>query len=216
MLEVLERGEFTVEEIDAMTGPAIGRPKSATFRTMDIAGLDVLSLVVKDLHARLSARERDAFKAPALLERMLAAGLLGEKSGAGFYKRVKKPNGESEILALDPSTLEYRAQAPVRLGSLEQAKSIDEVGARVRSLFLGSDRVGQFLRATLAPTLVYCADAAREVAHSLGDVDRVLQWGFGWELGPIQTIDAIGVREVVDAWRAVAGTGATTPAVPGG
>jgi 3-hydroxyacyl-CoA dehydrogenase len=213
MLEVLERGEFRVEEIDAITGPAIGRPKSATFRTMDIAGLDVLSLVVKDLHARLPAADRDAFRAPALLERMLAAGLLGEKNGGGFYKRVKKPNGESEILVLDPSTLEYRAQAPVRLGSLEQAKSIDEVGARVRSLFLGSDRVGQFLRATLAPTLVYCAEASHEIAHSLGDVDRVLQWGFGWELGPIQTIDAIGVREVVDAWRAVAGSGATTPDV---
>jgi 3-hydroxyacyl-CoA dehydrogenase len=213
MLEALERGDFTVEEIDAMTGPAIGRPKSATFRTMDIAGLDVLSLVVNDLHARLPVAERGAFKVPALLERMLTAGLLGEKSGGGFYKRVKKPNGESEILALDPSTLEYRAQAPVRLGSLDQAKSIDDVGARLRSLFLGADRVGHFLRATLAPTLVYCAHAAREVAHSLGDVDRVLQWGFGWELGPIQSIDAIGVREVVDAWRAVAGSGATTPAV---
>jgi len=122
MLEVLERGELTVEEIDAITGPAIGRPKSATLRTMDIAGLDVLSLVVKDLHARLPAADRDAFKAPALLERMLAAGLLGEKSGGGFYKRVKRPDGESEILALDPSRLEYRAQAPVRLGSLDQAK----------------------------------------------------------------------------------------------
>jgi 3-hydroxyacyl-CoA dehydrogenase len=142
---------------------------------MDIAGLDVLALVVKDLQARLPAGDRDAFKAPALLERLLAAGRLGEKRGAGFYKRVKKANGESEILALDPATLDYRAQAPIRLGSLEQAKTIENVGARIRALFLGSDRVGQFLRATLAPTLVYCADHASEVAHSLGDVDRVLQ-----------------------------------------
>jgi 3-hydroxyacyl-CoA dehydrogenase len=204
MIEVLERGEFTVEEIDAITGPAIGRPKSATFRTMDIAGLDVLSLVVKDLQARLPVGDRDAFRAPALLERMLAAGLLGEKSGAGFYKRVKRASGESEILALDMTRLEYRPQAPIRLGSLEQAKSIEDVGARIRTLFLGSDRIGQFLRTTLAPTLVYCAEQAGEVAQSLGDVDRVLQWGFGWELGPIQTLDAIGVREVIDAASATA------------
>jgi 3-hydroxyacyl-CoA dehydrogenase len=211
MIEVLERGELTVEEIDAITGPPLGRPKSATFRTMDIAGLDVLALVVKNLFERLPAPAREAFRAPSLVERMIARGLLGEKTGQGFYKRVKRADGETEILAIDPSTLEYRAPQPARLPSLEQARSIERVGDRTRALFLGSDRVGEFLRATLSPTLVYAARTAPEIARHIDDVDRVLQWGFGWELGPFETIDAIGVREVVEAWRGVAESGATTP-----
>jgi 3-hydroxyacyl-CoA dehydrogenase len=214
MIEMLESGRYTVEEIDAITGPSLGRPKSATFRTMDIAGLDVLGHVLRNLHDRLPLEGRDAFAAPRLLERMIEKGLVGEKAGQGFYKRVKKANGESEILAIDPVTLEYRSTT-VKLPSLEAAKPITDVWERVRVLFEGKDRVGEFLRATLAPTLVYTARVAPDIAHSLDDVDRVLQWGFGWELGPFETIDAIGVQSVVDAWRATDGSDAPVPPVIG-
>ena len=205
MIEVLAEGEYTVEEIDAITGPALGRPKSATFRTMDIAGLDVLALVVGNLYERLPAGSREAFAVPPLLEALIARGWIGEKAGQGFYKRVKTVSGESEIHALDPATLTYRPAAPVRLGSLEAAKSIDDVGKRVATLFAGPDKAGVFLRRTLAPTLVYTARVAPEIAHHIDDVDRVLQWGFGWELGPFELIDAIGVTEVVEAARQAAG-----------
>jgi 3-hydroxyacyl-CoA dehydrogenase len=206
MLEVLAEGQYTVEEIDAITGPALGRPKSATFRTMDIAGLDVLALVVRNLYDRLPAGEREAFAVPPLLATIIEKGWVGEKAGQGFYKRVKGPDGQSEIHALDVKTLDYRGPAPVKFGSLEAAKSIDDVRERVRTLFSSPDRVGQFLRRTLAPTLVYTARVAPEIAHSIDDVDRVLQWGFGWELGPFELVDAIGIDAVVAAWRE---TGAT-------
>src|SRR5690606_15793756 len=114
-------------------------------------------------------------------------------------------------LALDPATLEYRPAAPVHLPALEAAKSIDDPVARVRALFSGRDRVGEFLRRTLAPSLVYTARVTPDIAWSIDDVDRVMQWGFGWELGPFELIDAIGVREVVDAWQA---TGTADSDVP--
>ena len=199
MIEALESGGYTVAEIDAITGPALGRPKSATFRTMDIAGLDVLAHVLRNLRDRLPAETRGAFTVPPLLERMIGRGLIGEKSGAGFYKRVKGPDGESTILAIDPATLEYRPTS-VALPSLDAVRSIVDVGQKIRALFEGKDRVGEFLRTTLAPTLVYTAQIAPRVAHSIDDVDWALKWGFGWELGPFETIDAIGVRNVVDAW----------------
>ncbi len=198
MIEAVESGGYTVAEVDAITGPALGRPKSATFRTMDIAGLDVLAHVLRNLHDRLPAETRDAFSSPPLLERMVGKGLIGEKAGAGFYKRVKGPDGESTILAIDPVTLEYHPIS-VALPSLDAAKSIADVGQRTRSLFEGTDRVGEFLRTTLAPTLVYTARIAPDVAHSIDDVDWALKWGFGWELGPFETIDAIGLRRVIDA-----------------
>lgn len=210
-IEALERGEYTVEEIDAITGPALGRPKSATFRTLDLAGLDVLALVLPTLHERLPSGLRDAFATPALLTRLLERGAVGEKAGRGFYQRVRRADGSSEILALDPATLEYRPAAPVHLPALEAAKSIDDPVARVRALFSGRDRVGEFLRRTLAPSLVYTARVTPDIAWSIDDVDRVMQWGFGWELGPFELIDAIGVREVVDAWQA---TGTADSDVP--
>ena len=205
MIEVLASGAYTVEEIDAITGPALGRPKSATFRTMDIAGLDVLALVVRNLYDRLPDVARKAFTLPPLLEELVARGWIGEKAGRGFYRRVKAADGSSEIQALDPATLTYRPARTPPLPSLEAAKAIEDTGERVRTLFLGRDRVGEFLRRTLAPTLVYTAAVAPEIAHSIDDVDRVLQWGFGWEQGPFELVDAIGVRDVVDAWRSGAG-----------
>jgi 3-hydroxyacyl-CoA dehydrogenase len=194
MLEKVASGEFTIEEVDAITGPAIGRPKSATFRTLDLAGVDILGHVVRNLHERLdNDAARETFVLPAFVERMLERGLVGEKAGNGFYKRVKTA-GESEIQTLDPATLEYRPRRPARFPSLDAAQSIGDVGERVRTLYEGKDRVGQFLRDTLGPTLLYAAQVTPEIAESAEDVDRVMRWGFGWDLGPFELIQAIGLQ----------------------
>jgi 3-hydroxyacyl-CoA dehydrogenase len=200
MLGILAKaasGEYTIEEVDAITGPALGRPRSATFRTLDLAGLDILAHVVDDLHARVDdPQEREEWVLPAFVRRMLERGMTGEKAGQGFYKRVKGAGGEAEILTLDPATLEYRARQSPRLASLEAAASIGDVRERVRTLFQGSDKVGRFLRETLAPALTYAAKVTPSVAHSPDDVDRVMRWGFGWELGPFELMEAIGIRDV--------------------
>jgi 3-hydroxyacyl-CoA dehydrogenase len=195
-------GEYTIEEVDAITGPALGRPKSATFRTMDIAGLDVLGQVVSNLRVRMGdGPGSDVWSLPPFVARMLERGMTGEKAGQGFYKREKDASGESQILTLDPATLTYRARQHPRLPSVDAGTSIADVRERVRTLFGASDKAGRFLRDTLAPTLVYAASVAPSIAHSPDDVDRVMRWGFGWELGPFELIDAIGVERLLDAVR---------------
>jgi 3-hydroxyacyl-CoA dehydrogenase len=190
VLRALESGQYTIEEIDAITGPALGRPKSATFRTMDIAGIDVLAHVAKNLNLEL----------PPLVGALVERGWVGEKAGQGFYKR-EPSTGSGQvahaILTLDPATMTYRPKQPARLPSLEAARSIDDTGARIKTLFLGRDKVGQFLRDTLAPTLTYTARVAPEIAFSIDDVDRAMRWGFGWELGPFEILDAIGPHETL-------------------
>jgi 3-hydroxyacyl-CoA dehydrogenase len=186
ILQALESGEYTIEEIDALTGPALGRPKSATFRTMDIAGLDVIGHVAANLRISL----------PPVLRSLIERGWIGQKTGQGFYKRT-----ESEILVLDPATLTYRAQKPVQIPALEAARNIEDPAERVKLLFLDQGKAGRFLRATLGPTLLHTASVASDMAHSIDDVDRAMQWGYGWELGPFEIWDAIGVREVLEAMR---------------
>jgi 3-hydroxyacyl-CoA dehydrogenase len=208
MLRAVDSGRYTIDEVDAMTGPAIGRPGSATFRTMDIAGLDVLAHVMRNLEERLpDEADRAWFRQPALVTRLLERGALGEKTGRGFYERRRDVNGASAVFTLDPVTLEYHPQQKPTFPSIAAAAAIDDTGARIRALFLGTDRVGQFLRETLAPTLLYAARVADDIAHSIDDIDRVMRWGFGWELGPFETLDAIGLREVVDAASAAGATG---------
>jgi 3-hydroxyacyl-CoA dehydrogenase len=202
LLSLVASGEYTIEEIDAMTGPAIGRPKSATFRTLDLAGIDILVHVIRNLHERLpDEKARARFVLPAFVEQMLARGLIGEKAGQGFYKRVKGGDGESEILTLDHETLEYRPRKVPKLPSLDAAAAIADTGERIKTLFNGTDRVGRFLRSTVAPALVYAAGVAPDIAYSPDDVDRVMRWGFGWDLGPFETADAIGIDRVIDAAR---------------
>jgi 3-hydroxyacyl-CoA dehydrogenase len=175
IVRALESGRYTIEEIDAITGQAIGRPKSATFRTMDIVGIDVLAHVAKDLGV------------PPLVTSLVERNWIGVKTGTGFYKR--DTNGD--ILTLDPETMTHRPFQPPKLASLEAAKSIENTGERIRTLFNGKDKVGEFLRETLGPTLDYAKRVTPEIAHSPEDVDRAMRWGFGWELGPFETIAAL-------------------------
>ena len=189
VLKALESGEYTIEEIDAITGPPLGRPRSATFRTMDIAGLDVISYVAANLKMSL----------PPLLPSLVDRGWIGEKAGQGFYKRTG-----SEIFVLDPATFNYRPKRPVQLPALEATRSIEDPSERAKMLFLDQGKVGRFLRATLGPTLLHTAKVGSDIAYSIDDVDRAMQWGYGWELGPFQIWDAIGLREVVAAIPATA------------
>ncbi len=190
---------YTIEEIDAITGPAIGRPKSATFRTMDVAGLDVMAHVATNLAGQLTDdAERAAFHLPPVVTGLVERGWIGAKAGCGFYRKQPKAEGGA-ILTLDPATMEYRERQSPRLPSLDAAASIESVGERIRSLFRGRDRVGEFLRATLAPTLVYAARVAPDIAHSIDDIDRAMRWGFGWELGPFELWDAVGADAILEA-----------------
>src|SRR5687767_9332550 len=205
LLAKVAAGELTIEEIDAVTGPAIGRPGSATFRTLDLAGVDVLSHVIENLHERLDDEHaRTVFALPPFVKQMVERGMTGEKAGQGFYKRIKNAAGESEILTLDPKTLEYRPRQTPKLASVEAGKSITDVGERIRTLFNARDKAGQLLRDTLAPALVYTASVTPAIAHSPDDVDRVMRWGFGWELGPFEIADAVGIRQVLESAKAAA------------
>jgi 3-hydroxyacyl-CoA dehydrogenase len=191
---------MTVEEVDACTGPAVGWPKSATFRTADIVGLDVLVHVVKNIYETAPNDEsRESYKVPALVEEMVKRGWLGDKTGQGFYKKVKG-EGEKEILTLDVNTLEYRARQKARFASLEMGKSIEDTRDRLRALVSPvlegqkGDKAQQFLWGSLSEMCLYAARRVPEISDNVVDVDRALRWGFAWELGPFEIMDAIGVK----------------------
>ena len=191
---------MTVEEVDACTGPAAGWPKSATFRTADIVGLDVLVHVVKNIYETAPNDEsREMYKVPALVEEMAKRGWLGDKTGQGFYKKVKG-EGEKEILTLDVNTMEYRTRQKARFASLEMGKAIEDTRERLRALVgpvlegQKGDKAQQFLWGALSEMCLYAARRVPEISDNVVDVDRAMRWGFAWELGPFEIIDAIGVK----------------------
>jgi 3-hydroxyacyl-CoA dehydrogenase len=191
---------MTVEEVDACTGPAVGWPKSATFRTADIVGLDVLVHVVKNIYETAPNDEsREMYRVPALVEEMVKRGWLGDKTGQGFYKKVKG-EGEKEILTLDVNTMEYRPRQKARFASLEMGKAIEDTRERLRALMgpvlegQKGDKAQQFLWGGLSEACLYAARRVPEISDHIEDVDRAMRWGFGWELGPFEVMDAIGVK----------------------
>lgn len=189
---------YSIEEVDKMTGPAVGRPKSATFRTFDLVGLDVFTHVIKNLFDALPEdEEREMFVVPEVLATMVQRGLLGNKTKAGFYKKQKGEGDKREIWTLDTATLDYRPSEKVKLPSLDMAKNIEAVPERIKALTWSKDRVGAFLWKTLSKTLTYAAKRIPEIADNVVEVDRAMRWGFGWELGPFEVWDAIGVEKSV-------------------
>jgi len=202
-LRLMQSLGMTVEEIDACTGPAVGWPKSATFRTADIVGLDVLVHVVKNIYETAPNDEsREFYKVPALVEEMFKRKMLGDKTGQGFYKKVKGA-GEKEILTLDVNTFEYRPRQKAKFASLEAGKAIDDTRERLRSLVgpilegQKGDKAQQFLWNALSETCSYAARRVPEISDSIADVDRAMRWGFGWELGPFEIVDALGIQNFV-------------------
>jgi 3-hydroxyacyl-CoA dehydrogenase len=205
VLRQMQALDMTIEEVDACTGPAIGQPKSATFRTADIVGLDVLIHVVRNIYENIPDDEsREMYRVPPLVDEMTKRGWLGEKAGGGFYKRVKK-GGESEILTLDWHTMEYRPRQKARLGSIEAGKAIEDTRQRLRMLVgpalegKAGEKAQQLLWATLSETCLYAARRVPEIADSIVDVDRAMRWGFAWELGPFEAWDAIGAERMAKA-----------------
>ncbi|HXR09277.1 MAG TPA: 3-hydroxyacyl-CoA dehydrogenase NAD-binding domain-containing protein [Candidatus Acidoferrales bacterium] len=190
---------LTVEEVDACTGPAVGWPKSATFRTADIVGLDILTHVVKNIYETAPDDEsREAYKVPSFVEDMARRGWIGDKTGQGFYKRVKG-EGEKEILTLDLNTMEYRARQKARFASIETGKTIEDTRERLRALvapiFEGqrTDKAQQFIWGGLSEMCLYAGRRMPEISDRIVDVDRAMRWGFAWELGPFEIVDALGL-----------------------
>ena len=196
--EMIEMG-FTPTEIDQITGKAIGHAKSATFRTSDLVGLDVLVHVNRNLYPAIPDDEdREVFQVPLLIESMLEKKLLGDKTAGGFYKKSKSAEGKTEILELDLKTFEYKPQEKTKFPSLEAAKGIEDLPKRLKTLVWGNDRVGEFLWKTSSRLSRYAANRIPEIADTIVEIDNALKWGFGWEIGVFEAWDAIGVRESVD------------------
>ena len=192
-LELTREMRLTVEQVDAITGPVMGRPKSATFRTADVVGLDTLAFVTKTAHEKCTADEsREIFRIPPVLAGLLESERLGAKSGAGFFKKEGK-----EILALDLESLDYRPLNKPRMDGIGVARRHTDVGKRLAALVYNPDRAGKFAWELVIGTLSYAANRLGEVSDSIVDVDRAIRWGFGWQLGPFETWDALGVGKSV-------------------
>jgi 3-hydroxyacyl-CoA dehydrogenase len=193
-------GGYTVEEVDALTGPLIGAPKSASFRLVDIIGLDVWAHVLRNLY-ELAPHDpaRNLYQVPEFMERMIERGWLGEKRGQGFYKRVGK-GAEKEIHAIDLKTLEYHPAQKVRFPAVEAVRPIEDLGERLRALVAPSDhadRAGQFLWPLLRDLFLYTAAVAPEIADRIVEIDRAMRWGFAFKMGPFEMWDALGVPETI-------------------
>lgn len=200
--EMLEMG-FRPTEVDQMTGKAIGHASSATFRTSDLVGLDVLVHVNKNLYPAVPEDEdRDVFLVPDVINTMLEKKLLGDKTGGGFYKKSKNAEGKRQILELDLNTFEYKPQEKSKFPSLEAAKQIDDLPKRVNQLVWGEDRVGEFLWKTMERTFRYAANRIPEIADTIVEIDNAIKWGFGWEIGVFETWDAVGMEKSVERMRA--------------
>ena len=204
VLRIMQQDGYTIEEIDALTGPAMGLPKSATFRTLDLVGLDVLVHVVKNLAEALpNDEQRELFQIPEFIARMIERKLLGDKTKQGFYKKTKSKSedGESEILTLDLKKFEYRERLKAKFASLEMARNIEDARERVKMLFQAPDRAGQFYQKVLSDTFHYAAMRVPEIADDIVAIDNSMKWGFNWECGAFELFDAVGIDRVVAKWQ---------------
>ncbi|MFQ5818067.1 MAG: 3-hydroxyacyl-CoA dehydrogenase NAD-binding domain-containing protein [Terriglobia bacterium] len=200
-LRLMQEMDFTIEEMDELTGPVLGLPRSATFRTADIVGLDVLADVVRNLYANAPEDERrESFRLPAFVETLLARRWLGEKTGQGFYQRIKRAAG-SEILTFDRKNLDYRPRQRPQLPALELARNLDQLGERLPRLLGGRDRSAQFYQCQLADLFHYAASRIPEIADSPAEIDAAMRYGFNWELGPFEIWDLLGVEFPLARWQ---------------
>lgn len=198
VVNAMQKLDLNVDEIDKLTGPVIGRPKSATFRTSDLVGLDTLIKVAANLHKGLPSDEsKDLFKMPDVVMKMETNKWLGDKTGQGFYKKIKNERGETEILTLDLKSLEYKPKSKVKFPTLESTKAIDNLRDRFKALFAGKDKAGDFYREAFFGLFQYVSNRIPEIADELYKIDDAVCAGFGWELGPFQTWDALGVEKVL-------------------
>lgn len=195
--------DLTVEEVDKLTGPVIGRPKSATFRTVDVVGLDTLVHVANGIHENCKEDERlELFKLPDFIDTMMKNNWLGSKTGQGFYNKIKNADGSSEIKTLDLNTLEYRANKRASFATLELTKTIDKVVDRFKVLVAGKDKAGEFYRKSFASLFAYVSHRIPEITDELYKIDDAMKAGFGWEHGPFQIWDAVGLEKGLEMIKA--------------
>jgi 3-hydroxyacyl-CoA dehydrogenase len=206
-MQTMQKLGLTVEETDKLTGPVIGHAKSATLRTSDVVGLDTTINVANGLAQGLPDDEaKDVFVLPDFVKQMGENKWLGDKTGQGFYKKVKGEGGKSEIHALDLNTLEYKPSQKVKFATLELTKSIDKLADRFKVLVTGKDKAGEFYRLSFGSLFAYVSNRIPEIADQLYKIDDALRAGFGWELGPFETWDALGVQAGIDLAKAAGRT----------
>ncbi|HSI67184.1 MAG TPA: 3-hydroxyacyl-CoA dehydrogenase/enoyl-CoA hydratase family protein [Planococcus sp. (in: firmicutes)] len=190
--EMQNRG-YSIGEVDSVTGPLVGRPKSATFRTLDVVGLDTFMHVAKNVYDQTSGEEQQVFDTPEFMKKMVENGWLGAKSKQGFFLKKDK-----EIQELDPETMEYRPAGKLKTPSQEVAKQQKGLSSKMKTLVYADDRTGELLWNIIAPTLRYSAQLNGEISDDIVAIDNAMKWGFGWEQGPFETWDAIGVQKSVE------------------
>jgi len=191
-IKQMQKGGFSIGEVDSVTGPMIGRPKSATFRTLDVVGLDTFVHVSNNVYQQTLGAEKKVFETPTFIKEMINKGWLGSKSGQGFFLKKGK-----EIMELDPQTLEYIPRKRLKTVSTEQSRSVKGWSDKMKTLVYSDDRAGNLLWNILFPVLIYSAEKVGEIADDIFSIDQALKWGFGWELGPFEMWDAIGLETAI-------------------
>jgi 3-hydroxyacyl-CoA dehydrogenase len=203
IFNLLDKLALSIDEVDALTGPVIGRPKSATFRTADVVGIDTLVKVAKGVYENCPADEaKQSFVIPAWLDKMVANKWLGDKTKQGFFKKIKNEKGESEILTLDLKTLEYKPRVKPKFATLETAKPIEELKTRLKALCAGQDKAGEFYRQFHYGLFAYISNRVPEISDELYRVDDAMMAGFGWEIGAFESWDALGLKKTTEAVKA--------------
>lgn len=203
VFNVMEKLGLSIDEVDALTGPISGRPKSATFRTADVVGIDTLVKVAKNTYTDCPNDEsRDMFIVPAYIEKLIENKWLGDKTGSGFFKKVKNAEGKSEIHVLNLTSFEYTPSVKAKFATLDAAKQIDDVKSRIKALHHGTDKAGDFYRNVTALVNKYVSFRIPEIADELYKIDDAVKAGFGWELGPFETWDVLGVEKTAQMMEA--------------
>jgi 3-hydroxyacyl-CoA dehydrogenase len=203
IMNAMEKLQLNIDEIDALTGPVVGRPKSATFRTADVVGIDTLVKVAKGVADNCPGDEaKEMFNIPAWLNKMVENNWLGDKTGQGFFKKTKSGSGEKEILTLNLQTLEYGARQKPKFATLEAAKPIEDLKTRIKALCSGTDKAGEFYRQFHYNLFSYISHRIPEISNELYRVDDGMMAGFGWEIGAFESWDVLGVAKTVEAMKA--------------
>jgi 3-hydroxyacyl-CoA dehydrogenase len=198
LFHLVEKMKISIDAVDKLTGPALGRPKSATFRTCDVVGLDTLVKVADGVKSNCPNDEQNQiFESPDFIKKMVEKGWLGAKSKQGFYKKATDTNGKKEILSLDLQSLAYKPAEKVKFATLESAKQIDDLAKRTKHLFFGKDLAGEFYQQSFMGLFQYVSNRIPEITDELYKIDDAMRAGFGWQLGPFEAWDAIGVQESV-------------------
>lgn len=198
-MHLFKKYDLSLQTIDEILGPALGKPKSGVFRTTDIVGVDILIHVANTLYNNcLDDEDRDIFKIPDFLNRMIATKLLGEKTGSGFYKKTKDSNGKKEILSLNMKSFEYQPQQKTKYNSLNKIKGIDNLNEKIKTFLNEDDEASRFAWEVTESTLLYAAQRVPEISDDIVNIDRAMKWGFNNQAGPFELWDILGVKEVAD------------------